>query len=182
MIIFVSKGWLFCQRAFLFFACSFQKCTLLDDVVPLPVAGKEAWSLLPCHLAGFACEWAVESVCPYTAGLTLFTSVRLSWHINVRLCQCYFSSLPICPMLTRGPGVRCEGWAKLLVAILHKGVENHHLRLVFQSCQVRGILFQGRSGNCLIIILCFLWKNYHPLSGDSVAVLRSSCPHPRLHQ
>lgn len=54
-----------------------------------------------------------------------------------------------------------------------KGFKTTILRLGFQPYQVRDILFQGHSRNCLVIILYFLWKDYHPVSGDSVAVLRS---------
>lgn len=61
----------------------------------------------------------------------------------------------------------------LLLAMLHEGFENNHLRFLFQPHQASSILFQGCSRNCLVVILCCLRKTYHPGRGDSMSVLRS---------
>lgn len=128
---------------------------------------KGVGSHLPCHLAGPTCEGAVVSVCWYSV------NIRLSWHINVRLCPCYFSSLPICPRETKAPGVTYKVLAMLLLAMLHEGFENDHLRLIFPPYQASSILFQGCSRNSLVVILCCLGKTCHPDRGDGVSVLRS---------
>lgn len=166
VIFSVSNGWLFCHKSLLVFHPFFPEVHLAGWCGIFSSNREGVWSHLPCHLAGHTCEEAVESVCWYSV------NIRLSWYINVRLCPCYFSSLPICPRETKGPGVTYKVWAVLLLAMLHEGFENH-LRFMFQPHQASSILFQGCSSNSLVVILYCLRKTYHPDRGDSVSVLRS---------
>lgn len=166
MIISASNGWLFCHRSLLVFCIVFLEIHLAGWCGIFSSNRGGVWSHLPCHLAWPACEEAVESVCWYSV------SIRLLWHI--RLCPCYFSSLPICPRETREPGVRCKVWAMLLLAMLHEGFENPHLfKIHISAHHASSILFQGCSRSCLVVILCCLRKICHPDRCDSVSALRS---------
>lgn len=134
MIISASNGWLFCHGLVLVFVLPVlprnTACWMMWYI--FLVTGKGVWSHLPCHLSWPTCEEAVESVCWYSVHISLL------WHI--RLGPCYFSSLSICPREARA-NVRCKGWAMLLLAMLHEGFENHHLRFIFQPHQASSILF-----------------------------------------
>lgn len=170
MIISVSKGWLFCHRS-LPAVCLFFVEIHLSGWCGVFSSNREGmWSHLPCHLAWPTCEEAVESVCQYSV------NIRLSWH--KRLCPCYFSSLPICLRETRGHGVRCKVWAMLLLAMLHEGFENNHLRFLFQPHQANSILFQGCS-RIAWLFFCAVWGKPTILVEVTVCLYWvAGCPHP----